>query len=249
MKEHRVVRIGVIYPEDGVLDDEFWRAVPAGVTVHVTRARSNLTLHLGATYEEGHDRIAEGPYIDDAARTFTLIKPAAVAYACTSVSFARGPGYDRTICRRIQEAAGSPATTTATAMVAALQALGVKRVAVAAPYIDEVCARLRRFLEESGLSVTSLENLGLRGMAITEVTSPEVMELAKRADRPEAEALFLSCTNLRTFDVLEPLEQELSKPVISSNLATMWHAIRLAGLAPRLAGLGSLYRRGTDGSR
>ena len=91
MKEHGVVRIGVIYPEDGVLDDEFWRAVPAGVTVHVTRARSNLTLHLGATYEEGHDRIAEGPYIDDAARTFTLIKPAAVAYACTSVSFARGP--------------------------------------------------------------------------------------------------------------------------------------------------------------
>jgi maleate isomerase len=86
-------------------------------------------------------------------------------------------------------------------------------------------------------------------MAITEVTSPEVMELAKRADRPEAEALFLSCTNLRTFDALEPLEQELGKPVISSNLATMWHAIRLAGLAPRLAGLGSLYRRGTDGSR
>ncbi|HEX2482589.1 MAG TPA: hypothetical protein VHQ69_11965, partial [Methylomirabilota bacterium] len=124
-----------------------------------------------------------------------------------------------------------------------------KRVAVAAPYIDEVCARLRRFLEESGLGVTSLENLGLRGMAITEVTSPEVMELAKRADRPEAEALFLSCTNLRTFDALEPLEQELGKPVISSNLATMWHAIRLAGLAPRLAGLGSLYRRGTDGSR
>src|SRR5262245_21354978 len=78
-------RIGVIYPEDGVLDDEFWRAVPPDVTVHVTRTRSNLKLAPGATYAEGHDRIAEGPYIDEAAGTFTLIKPAAVAYACTSV--------------------------------------------------------------------------------------------------------------------------------------------------------------------
>ena len=173
----------------------------------------------------------------------------AMAMLGTAARRARGGDDRRVSVEALEEAAGSPATTTATAMVAALQALGVTRVAVAAPYIDEVCARLRRFLEESGLSVTSLENLGLRGMAITEVTSPEVMELAKRADRPEAEALFLSCTNLRTFDVLEPLEQELGKPVISSNLATMWHAIRLAGLAPRLAGLGSLYRRGTDGSR
>jgi maleate isomerase len=248
MTEERI-RIGVIYPEDGVLDDEFWRCVPPGVTVHVTRARSNLTLGEGRTYAEGHSRVAEGPYIEDAARTFTLIKPAAVAYACTSVSFAMGVGYDATICRRIQEACGSPATTTATAMVEALRALGVRRVAVAAPYLDEVCARLRRFLEDSGFTVTSLENLNLRGMAITEVTGAEVRQLGKRADRPEAEAVFLSCTNLRTLDVLEGLAQDLGKPVVSSNLATMWHALRLAGLDPRLDGLGSLYRRQTHGDR
>jgi maleate isomerase len=240
-------RIGVIYPEDGVLDDEFWRAVPPNVTVHVTRTRSNLKLAPGATYAEGHDRIAEGPYIAEAAGTFTLIKPAAVAYACTSVSFARGPGYDRTICERIAQAAGSPATTTATAMVAALRALGAQRVAVAAPYLDEVCARLRRFVEASGLNVVSLENLNLRGMAITEVTEGEVLALGKRADRREAQAIFLSCTNLRTFDVLEALEQDVGKPVVSSNLATMWHALRLAGLTPRLDGLGSLYRGETHG--
>jgi maleate isomerase len=240
-------RIGVIYPEDGVLDDEFWRAVPPNVTVHVTRTRSNLKLAPGATYAEGHDRIAEGPYIAEAAGTFTLIKPAAVAYACTSVSFARGPGYDRTICERIAQAAGSPATTTATAMVAALRALGAQRVAVAAPYLDEVCARLRRFVEASGLNVVSLENLNLRGMAITEVTEGEVLALGKRADRREAQAIFLSCTTLRTFDVLEALEQDVGKPVVSSNLATMWHALRLAGLTPRLDGLGSLYRGETHG--
>lgn len=247
MSEDRT-RIGVIYPEDGVLDDEFWRCVPPGVTVHVTRARSNLTLGQGRTYAEGHSHVAEGPYIEDSARTFTLIKPAAVAYACTSVSFAMGVGYDATICRRIREASGSPATTTATAMVEALRALGLRRVAVAAPYLDEVCARLRRFLEDSGFTVTSLENLNLRGMAITEVTGAEVYQLGKRADRPDAEGLFISCTNLRTLDVLEALEQDLGKPVVSSNLATMWHAVRLAGLDPCLDGLGSLYRSKSHGN-
>ena len=246
MNEPRT-RIGVIYPEDGVLDDEFWRCVPPNVTVHVTRARSNLTLGQGRTYAEGHARIAEGPYIEDAARTFTLIKPAAVAYACTAVSFALGPAHDATICQRIHQASGSPGTTTATAMVAALRALGARRVAVAAPYLDEVCSRLRRFLEESGFTVTSLENLNLPGLAIPDVSDTEVWQLGKRADRPEAEALFLSCTNLRTLGVLDALERDLGKPVVSSNLATMWHALRLAGLRPHLEGLGSLYRRETDG--
>jgi maleate isomerase len=246
MGEHRT-SIGVIYPEDGLLDDEFWRCVPQGVTVHVTRARSNLTLGRGRTYAEGHVHVAEGPYIDDAARTFALIKPAAVAYACTAVSFALGPAYDATICQRIREASGSPGTTTATAMVEALRTLGAQRVAVAAPYLDEVCASLRAYLEASGFTVVSLENLNLRGMAIPQVTDAEVWQLGKRADRSEAEALFLSCTNLRTLGVLDALEQDLGKPVVSSNLATMWNALRLAGLRPRLDGLGSLYRRETDG--
>jgi maleate isomerase len=239
---HEKTRIGVIYPEDGVLDDEFWRCAPPSVTVHVTRARSNLTMAQDRAYEEGHVRIAEGPYIEEAARTYSLIEPAAVAYACTSVSFAKGVGYDATICARIQAACGSPATTTATAMVEGLRALGLRRVAVAAPYLDEVCARLRRFLEDSGFAVVSLENLNLKGMAITEVEGEEVWALGKRADREEAEGLFLACTNLRTLDVLDALERDLGKPVVSANLATMWHALRLAGLSPRLEGLGSLYR-------
>lgn len=236
------VRIGVIYPSDGVLDDEFWRCVPESVSVHVTRAMSSLALPGGGRYEDSHARTAEGPYIEQAAASFVLIRPAAVAYACTAVSFAKGAGYDDVLCRRITAAAGSPATTTATAMVAALRALGLRRIAVAAPYVDEVCGRLRRFLEETGFEVVSLANLGLKGVEIAQVTGEELRELAKRADHAAADGLFISCTNLRTLDVLDTLERELGKPVVSANLATMWHALRLAGLAPRLEGLGCLYR-------
>jgi maleate isomerase len=240
--EGRKTRIGVIYPSDGIQDDEFWRCVPPSVTVHVTRATSTLNLARAKEYAEAQIDIAEGPYIEEAARTFTLIQPACVAYACTAVSFAKGPGYDEAICRRIEAACGSPATTTTTAAVQALRALKVERVAVAAPYIGAVCARLRRFLAESGFDVVSLENLNLKGMAITEVTPEEVYQLGKRADRAEAEGLFISCTNLRTVEVVDGLERDLGKPVVSANPATMWHALRLAGLQPQLEGLGRLYR-------
>jgi maleate isomerase len=241
--EHQKTRIGVIYPSDGVLDDEFWRCVPPSVTVHVTRTMSSLDVPGGGSYEEAHGRTAEGPYIDQAAASFVLIEPAAVAYACTAVSFAKGVGYDEVLCRRINAASGSPATTTTSAMVAALRAFGARRVAVAAPYLDAVCERLQRFLRDSGFDVVSLANLNLKGMEITRVTPDEVYALGKRADRAEADVLFLSCTNLRTLEVLEPLERDLGKPVMSSNLVTMWQALRLAGLTPRLDGLGALYRR------
>jgi len=240
--DHVKTRIGVIYPSDGVQDDEFWRCVPSFVSVHVTRTLSSLDQRGGGSYEDAHARTAEAPHIDQAADSFALIEPAAVAYACTAVSFAKGVGYDEVLCRRIQEASGSPATTTTSAMVAALRALGARRVAVAAPYVNVVCERLQRFLEGSGFEVVSLANLNLKGMEITRVTPDEVYALGKRADRAEADVLFLSCTNLRTLEVLEALERDLGKPVASSNLVTMWHALRLARLTPRLDGLGALYR-------
>jgi len=108
--------------------------------------------------------------------------------------------------------------------------------------VNVVCERLQRFLEGSGFEVVSLANLNLKGMEITRVTPDEVYALGKRADRAEADVLFLSCTNLRTLEVLEALERDLGKPVASSNLVTMWHALRLARLTPRLDGLGALYR-------
>ena len=137
---------------------------------------------------------------------------------------------------------GSPATTTSSASVATLQGLGVKRVAVAAPYEAEVCERLRKFLEESGFEVVALNNLGVGGMDIGCVPLDGMCALVKQADTPEAEGLFISCTAFRTIDMFDELEQELGKPVVSANQVTMWHALRVAGIPVRLEGLGCLYR-------
>ena len=186
--------------------------------------------------------MAEGMDIDEAARTFSLIGIGSVAYACTAASFIRGVGYDTEIIKRIEEASGDPATTTTTAAVAALRELGVRRLAVAAPYEDEVCERLQRFFEDSGFEVVSLMNLGLSGVDIGAVPSEQVYALGKKAATPEAEGLFISCTGFRTIEILDPLEQYIGKPVVSANQATMWHALRIAGIHAQLDGLGSLYR-------
>ena len=232
--------IGVIYPPDGVLDGEFWRCVPPGVSVHVTRTHDRLDFSSGLV--QLHLNMVESTAIDDAARTFSLIEPGCVTYACTAASFSRGVGYDTEIIKRIEAASGSRASTSSTAVVAALRELGVRRLAVAAPYPDEVCDRLRTFLEDSGFEIVKLTNLGLAGMEIGAVPIEQVHELGVQADTPDAEGLFISCTSLRTVDILDALEKQLGKPVVSSNQATMWHALRIAGIEAKVEGVGRLLR-------
>ena len=162
-------RIGVIYPSDGMLDAEFWRCVPPTVSVHVTRSLATLDLEPGLSSTEQIERLAASEDLDLAAGTFSLIGPACVAYACTSASFARGVGFDSEIVSRIAAASGAPATTTSTAVVAALRELGVGRIAVAAPYEDQVCDRLRAFFQDSGFEIVSLTNLGMDFAGIGDV--------------------------------------------------------------------------------
>ncbi len=234
-------RIGVIYPSDGTLDDEFWRCAPPGVSVHLTRSLASGDLSTEFSSSQQHVMMAESPDIDEAAARFSLIGAGCVAYACTVASFCRGVGYDTEIIERIEAASGSHATTTSTAAVLALRHLGVRKLSVAAPYEDETCDKLRAFLRGSGFEVVSLKNLGLSGTDIGAVPGERVYELGKQAMESEADGLLISCTAFRTIEILDTLEQDIGKPVVSANQATMWHALRTAGLHTRMAGLGRLY--------
>jgi maleate isomerase len=236
-------RIGVIQPSDGVLDAEFWRLAPPGVSVLLTRSRASVDFGLHLSASERQQLMAESPDLEACARTFRWINAACVAYACTSASFSRGPGYDAEIIGRIREAARCPAaTTTTTGAVTALRALGIRRLAVAAPYRDDSCARLRRFFEGAGFEIVNLANLGLDTLEIGAVPPEEVYALGHRVMVPEADGLFIACTNFRGVEVIEPLEHDFGKPVVSANQATIWHALQVAGIAAQLEGVGRLYR-------
>jgi maleate isomerase len=238
-------KIGVLYPEHGYLDEEFWGFAAPGVTVLMARTRVQPDDTVPSIR-----RFAVDPDNDRTAQGFARVNIDAVAYACTAIGFVRGPGGDEDINRRMSLASRAPATCTITASIAAMQCLGVTRIAVGTPYSEELNELLCGFLEHHGIAVVNLKGLDIVGVvdgaAVNDVSLHTVARLAKSVDTNAAEAVYLPCTSLRTLEILEALEEDMGKPVVSANQSTMWHAQRLAGVNAPLTGLGRLFRAGAE---
>lgn len=216
--------IGVVCPFDMALDHELWRWMPEGVNLIFTRTPYyDQAVGLGMAEE-----ISDHEEIQGAVRSLVAIRPAVVTYACTSGSFVHGVEGARALSNAMLAAGAPAAVTTSEGLLMALEALRVTRVAVATPYLAELTDRLTSFLEQGGKSVVSHEGLGL-DRDIWKVPYAVTCELIRRADRPDAEAIFVSCTNLPTYDLIAHMERELGKPVITANQVTAWSALRLIG--------------------
>jgi maleate isomerase len=216
--------IGVVAPFDFALDRELWRWAPEDVSLYLTRLpffTTPVTVEMAVACG---DRRA----VRRATRDVLTPEPGVVIYACTSGSFVEGAAGEEVLRRTMEDAGAPTACTTSGALIAALRALGVSRLAIATPYVEPVTHRLVAYLAEHGVSTVSSEGLGLLGN-IWRVTYSEVVEIVRAADNPAAEALFISCTNVPTYDLIEPLEQALGKPVLTANQVTMWAALRAMG--------------------
>ncbi len=241
----RTPSIGFVWPGPPVPGDaeEVACFTPEGVDRHIVGTPPDFGADgPPAITRERLFAIAENASIETTAATLPAIGVQAVGYACTSASYVRGVGGDFDISARITDATGLPATTTSTAAVEALKRLGVARVAVLSPHVDELNQRLREFLEGHGLDVVHLRGLNkLRG--IEHIPQEEIYELVVQlVDRPQADGIFISCTGMRTSDILTRLEDTAGKPVVSALQATIWRTLCLANAPAELPGLGSLYR-------
>ena len=133
---------------------------------------------------------------------------------------------------RIERASGRPATTTTTTVLDALRAVGATSLAVATPYLEELNAIERQFLEASGFAVASISGLGCATDAeIGRLDPADAVSLVERVDTPEADAVFISCTNFHCLPAIASLERQVGKPVVTSNLAGAWAALRQIGIA------------------
>jgi len=225
-------RIGLLCPADECEDREYWKYVPEGVAVLITR----IAIPPGELDVQLACEVAQGSDIEESAKRVVIPQPRCIALACTELSFIRGVGYDEEISQRIQRATGIRATTTSTASVNALRKLDVRKVAVATPYSEDINQRLAEFLEGNGFEVVSL-----RGLGEWDVPVATVYRFVRQVDEPSAEGVFISCANFCPAGIIEPLEQDLGKPVVTAAQATMWEALNLAGVRPQLPGLGCLY--------
>jgi len=237
--------IGFVWPGPPVPGDaeEVARFIPDGVDWHIVGTRPDFeTDDRPAITRDRLYAMAENPNVETAAATLPTLGVQAIGYGCTSASYVRGVGGDTDISARITNATSLPSTTTSTTAVEALNLLGVTRVAVLSPHVDELNERLRRFLEGHGLDVVHMRGLNkLRG--IEQIPQEEIYELILQlVDRAEADGIFISCTGMRTSNILAPLEEATGKPVVSALQATIWGTLRLVDAPADLSGLGSLFQ-------
>jgi maleate isomerase len=231
-------RLGIITPSSNIVTEpEFELMTPEGVSCHYQK----FAFTGGGV--EALRKLEE--LVPDAAGLISHARPSVVAMCCTGGSFAGGHGYDQMLIQKMKERNGNvPTTTSSTSMIEAFKKLGVRKVSLAVPYLEEVAMAEKKFVEDHGIQVLNIKWLDLQdAIEIATVPKETVYQLACAVNEPESEAIFLSCIALHTAEVIEKLEYDLKKPVISSNQATMWSLLRLANVNEKVEGYGQLLSK------
>lgn len=168
-----------------------------------------------------------------------------ISFACTAGSFVGGLNYDQKIIDLIEKTTGIKGTTTSTAVVKALNTLGLKNLIVATPYEDWINEKEEKFFNESGFHVLDIQGLGYLEAADQAHEPPEniyamVTDMVSQSD--SVDGVFISCTNFRGMDVIDILETDLQVPVVTSNQATLWDMLRQSGVHEKIQGYGKLFQ-------
>lgn len=232
-------KLGFIVPSwNTVMEYECARMAPGGVSVHFTRIKH--------TDDEEETLLHMITKVPELAELLGHAKLDAICFGCTGGSFVR-PGMDEEITRAIQERTGIPATTTASALVEAMREMGVAKVAVASPYPQWLNDRLGAYLKAHGITVVREKGQNVECPAFLPPENAEA--LAREVDTPEADGVFISCTNFRSLEVIDRLERDLGKPVLTSNTTALWHTLRAAGFEGAGTLGGALLRGHLSGAR
>lgn len=233
---HARARIGfVLIPNEQTIEHEMVRHMPVGVGAFFARAQMprEISTHslsqVGRSLAKAATRILPDDGLD------------VICFACTSGTVAVGE--DATCTELSKGAPGAKPTSLAGAVRKALSAMGVTRLVLGSPYVEELNENVASYLTRAGFNVLATHGMGLRyDTQMIRVTPDYIIDFAHAIDRPDADAVLLSCGALRSMEVVDRIEQSLGKPVICSNQAMLWDCLRLAGIPDHLDGLGRLLR-------
>lgn len=164
-----------------------------------------------------------------------------VAYGCTSGATLIGPDYVDRIIRDVHPDART--TNPISAAIAACNALGVKRLGFITPYVAKVSAAMRSLLESHGFEISAFGSFCQGEEAVVaRITEQSLYDAICSVGRDaNVDAIFASCTNLRSFNIIEKAEEAIGKPVLTSNQVLAWHMLSLAGISKVPNGPGQLF--------
>jgi maleate isomerase len=227
------LKLGVIVPSwNTVMEYEFQRMGGEGVSLHSQRIRHNADTEENLAWLS-----TQAPA---AAELLSHAKVNAICYGCTGSGFLKSPEQDRALAAELERSTGIPSVTSSAAIVEALRTLEAKKISVASPYEPWLNEKLRVYLEAAGFEIVAMK--GLATQAHGSITTDKVKALAMEVLRPQTEAIFISCSNFRTLDIIEAVEREAGKPVVTSNQAAMWGTLRRIGDKRVVQGAGRLFK-------
>jgi len=225
----------VLLATEQTVQGDIIRICPEGVGVHFARVQNPDVI-------TNETLAAIAPELSRASATLlpdgTLD---VVSYACTSGSLVLGQEQVEDLLRHGNPNA-KPSSIIA-AVLRALHAVSAKKVVVTTPYLDEINTAERDYMAARGFDILDIQGLNIeRDSDMVRVAPSFLLEMAIGLDRPDADAIFISCGALRSVDIIEDLEAKTGKPVITSNQALAWDAMRLAGIDDKIPGFGQLLR-------
>ncbi len=233
---HYRAHIGyVLIPNDDLVEEEMFRLAPPGVGVHFSRVP-------GVDACTAEALMAMEKELSDAASRFVFEAGLdVVCFACTSGSALIGE--ERVMAELSRGVPNARPTSMISAVIKALRIFQAKRIVVATPYLDEINVREEKYLREQGFDVLDIQGMNiLSGADMYRVAPDFIQEYARQIDRPDAEAILISCGGIRSLEIVDALEQQVGKPVVTSNQATFWDTMRLAGIKDKINGYGQLLR-------
>ena len=227
-------RLGLIIPSVNTYSEpQFNRFAPEGLGIHVARARVAGEWKRPLPELKGE--------IETAARLLSDCHPDVIVFHCTDTSMTQGPQGEGKILDIVKDATGIDAMATSRLVLEALQTLGMKKVVLLTPYKSNKA--VIDYLAAAGVTVVADVALKLDAKDFGGVTPQQWTQLARNNDRPEADGIFLSCTNTRQIEAIAEIERTLGKPVVNSNQAVLWGCVkRLQTALPPLKPMRQLGR-------
>lgn len=227
--------VGLIVPSNNtVVEREFNESLPEQYGVVATRVWNTGTAPRDLA-SMPRDAIT-------AAEQLGTAQPSVIGFACTSGSFLDGSDSEAELRRSLEGVSQVPVITASSAFIEGLRAVGARSVTLVTPYPEEINSRETRYMESYGINVIRSAGMDIRRSVEIGWCSPDtVLQFASDVDTDETDAVFISCTNLRTMTVIDRLEHSLGKPVISSNQAMLWKCLNLMNWEDTVEGIGSLF--------
>jgi maleate isomerase len=230
-------RVGLIIPSSNrMVEQEMVHAFPAGVQAHVMRLRMTGAHHVPL------ERLM--PRVEDATAILRDARCDPVVFHCTANSTGEGTDGEERLLAAMARAGAPRATSTATALRHAFDALGARRIVLLTPYDEKTTEEEAAFLRGAGYTVLHAHGFALDGSdAYCATPGAFWRDRAVEARHPDADAYLISCANISTFGVIEEIERALDRPVVTSNQAVVWEALRLIGWTDRRGCPGRLFDR------